>query len=83
MVAVVGSCIHLGPSSREPESPAETGLPGLCPVEKCPARVHVCVGTYARVARAALAACSPAAFIYRRGDGFSRKIFFLVNAPTG
>lgn len=80
MVAVVGSCIHPGPFlSREPESPAETGLAGLRVLEKCPARVHVCVGTYARVARAAFAVYRQhARYLSSREEQFftGKKYFF-------
>lgn len=70
--------------SREPESPAETGLAGLSVLEKCPARVHVCVGTYARVARAAFAVYRRHAryLSWREEQFYGEKIFFLVNAST-
>lgn len=85
MVAVVGSCIHPGPSSRENQNrPQKLVLPACVVLEKCPARVHVCVGTYARVARAAFAVYRQhARYLSSREEQFLReKILFLVNAPT-
>lgn len=58
---VVGSCVHTarGPSSREPESPVETGLAQALRKNVLHG-ARVCPGTYARVARAACCCCSQA-----------------------
>lgn len=67
--------------SREPESAAGTGLPGLRVLEKCPARC-TCVSALMLVSRVLALAGLQAAYtgIYRRGDSALLENIRLVNA---